>query len=188
MTCLYICGICSGGDYVTILISTGIMILYLYILNLIYYLYTNCEATAIDTVEIIKNDKRQCINKHSDYIDKRICDFRKQNKWNTYIVNTTHNDVIKDLSGNIFTNIITRTFTSNYLKKHPCIDCGKMSTDRCHEKGNERPLLIGNVLRKIWLDTTRPILLRDIIIMFLHEHKFSKFDFKCRKCHVDENN
>jgi hypothetical protein len=35
-------------------------------------------------------------NPHSDYIDKRINDYKKQDKWNTKIIDTSHEDFIKD--------------------------------------------------------------------------------------------
>lgn len=36
------------------------------------------------------------LNIHSEFIDKRINDYKNKNKWNTYIVNTSHENFIKD--------------------------------------------------------------------------------------------
>jgi len=130
---------------------------------------------------------RSPTNIHHVYIDKRINDIRQNtSKWNTQFIYTPHDTFIRDLSSNIFTNIITRTFTRSYLLKHPCSDCGNPSTQRCHGKGAERPLLIKKALEHTWPDTSHPIVLRDIIIAFLEEHKYTDFTFKCRSCHLSE--
>jgi hypothetical protein len=86
-------------------------------------------------------------------------------------------DFIKDFGSNVFTNLVKDTFTRSYIKKHPCSDCGKPSTDRCHGIGEERPLLIKRALEKVWSDTSNPIIMKEIIIAFLEEHKYTKFTF-----------
>jgi len=126
-------------------------------------------------------------NQHSDYIDKRIKHLKKLNKWNTKITNTSHEDFIKDFGSNVFTNFVRNTFTPTYLKKHPCSDCENPSKERCHGIGEERPLLIKRALEKVYADTTKTIILKDILIQFLEEHKSTKFTFKCAKCHKKEN-
>jgi hypothetical protein len=126
-------------------------------------------------------------NQHSEYIDKRIKDLKKLNKWNTKITNTSHEDFIKDFGSNVFTNFVRNTFTATYLKKHPCSDCENPSKERCHGIGEERPLLIKRALEKVYADTTKTIILKDILIQFLEEHKPTKFTFKCVKCHNKEN-
>ena len=89
-------------------------------------------------------------NQHSDFIDKRISMLKKQNKWNTKITETTHENFIKDFGSNVFTNLIRNTFTSAYLKKYKCSDCINPSKERCHGIGEERPLLIKRALEKIY--------------------------------------
>lgn len=127
------------------------------------------------------------VNPHSDYIDMRIKDLQKLNKWNTKIVNTSHADFIKDFNSCVFTNLILFIFKKKYLLKHPCSDCGQCSEQRCHGKGEERPILIRRALEKVYPDTTKTIILKDILIQFLEEHKNTKFTFKCVKCHKKEN-
>jgi hypothetical protein len=83
--------------------------------------------------------------------------------------------------------LVRLTFTAAYLKKHPCSDCHQSSKERCHGIGEERPLLIKRALEKIYTDTTKTIILKDILIQFLEEHKTTKFTFKCVKCHKKEN-
>jgi hypothetical protein len=72
------------------------------------------------------------------------------------------------------------------LKKHPCSDCKGPSKDRCHGLGEERPVLIKRALERVYPDTTKTIVLKEIIIAFLEEHKSTKFTFKCSKCHRAE--
>jgi len=128
------------------------------------------------------------LNIHSDYIDKRIDDIRKKsNKWKTMIINTTHEDFIKDFGSNVFTNLIRQTFTNSYLKKYPCSDCNNPSKERCHGVGDERPKLIKRALEKVYPDITKEVELKTIIIAFLEEHKYTEFTFKCRYCHLNEN-
>ena len=55
-------------------------------------------------------------NPHCDFIDKRIADLRKSNKWNTKITDTSHEDFIKDFGSNVFTNFVRNTFTHAYLR------------------------------------------------------------------------
>jgi len=129
-------------------------------------------------------------NKHSDYIDARIADVRKLDKWNTKICETSHEDFIKDFVTNVFTNLIQYIFRPAYLKKHPCSDCNKPSEHRCHgkkEDNEDRGSLIKKALEKVYPDTTKIIRLKDIIIQFLEEHKTTKFTFKCKPCHLKEN-
>lgn len=125
-------------------------------------------------------------NPHSNFIDKRILDLKKSKKWNTKIVDTSHEDFIKDFGSNVFTNFIRDTFTASYLKKHPCSDCQEQSKERCHGIGENRPILIKKALEKVYTDISKPVILRDILIQFLIEHKTTKFTFKCTKCHKKE--
>jgi len=128
------------------------------------------------------------LNIHSAYIDKRIQNVKKSNKWNSKIVDTSHEDFIKDYASNVFTNLVRNTFTSAYIKNFLCSDCSGISTERCHGIGEERPLLIKRALEKVWPDTSKPIIMREIIIAFLEEHKYTKFTFKCHACHINEKN
>lgn len=127
------------------------------------------------------------LNPHSEYIDKRIKDVKKINKWNSKVIDTSHEDFIKDYASNVFTNLVRNTFTNSYLKHFPCSDCSRPSTERCHGIGEERPLLIKKALEKIWSDTTKPIAMKEIIIAFLEEHKYTDFTFKCHTCHKRES-
>ena len=126
------------------------------------------------------------LNIHSEYIDKRIRKIEKGPKWNSKIIDTSHEDFIKDYASNVFTNLVRDTFTRSYIKKHLCSDCGKPSTERCHGIGEERPLLIKRALEKVLPDTTKPIMMKQIIIAFLEEHKYTSFTFKCHICHKNE--
>ena len=128
------------------------------------------------------------MNPHTDFIDKRISVIQTHNKWNTTIINTTHEDFIRDFGSNVFTNLIRTTFTAAYLKKHTCSDCKGASKERCHGIGEERPLLLKRALEKVYPDITKTIRLKDIIIQFLEEHKTTHFTFKCSECHRKERN
>jgi hypothetical protein len=125
-------------------------------------------------------------NIHSDYIDRRIGDYIKQHKWNTKIIDCSHEDFIKDFGSCLFTNLIRDTFTKSYLSNYACSDCGNPSTERCHGIGEERPLLIKRALEKVWNDTSKPIRMIIIVIAFLEEHKYTNFTFKCKQCHKNE--
>jgi len=126
------------------------------------------------------------INPHSIYIDKRIADLKKSKKWNTKIVETSHEDFIRDFGSNVFTNFVRNTFTATYLRDHPCSDCDKPSKERCHGIGDERPILIKRALEKVYPDVSKTITLKEILIAFLEEHKTTKFTFKCSQCHRNE--
>lgn len=125
-------------------------------------------------------------NPHSEYIDKRVSDYRKNNKWKTKIVDTTHEDFIKDFGTNLFTNFIKSTFTKTYMKKHNCSDCKNPSQERCHGIGDERLILIKKALEKVYPDISKPVSLKEILIQFLIEHKSTFFTFKCSSCHRNE--
>ena len=118
-------------------------------------------------------------NPHSDYINKRILDIKKSDKWNTKITQTSHQDFIKDFGSNVFTNLIKSTFTPAYLKKHDCSDCKAPSKERCHGVLEDRPLLIKRALEKVYPDISKTITLKEILIQFLEEHKTTRFTFKC---------
>ena len=126
------------------------------------------------------------INPHSIYIDKRIADLKKSKKWNTKIVETSHEDFIRDFGSNVFTNFVRNTFTATYLRDYPCSDCDKPSKERCHGIGDERPILIKRALEKVYPDVSKTITLKEILIAFLEEHKTTKFTFKCSQCHRNE--
>jgi len=128
------------------------------------------------------------LNIHSKYIEKRINDVKKSKKWRSTIVDTSHEDFINDFASNVFTNLVRNTFTKTYMKKFPCSECNSQSTERCHGIGEERPLLIKKALEKVWPDTTKPITLKEIVIEFLEQHKYTKFTFKCHSCHKNEKN
>ena len=48
------------------------------------------------------------LNVHSKYIDKRINDITKNNKWNSKFIDTSHEDFIKDYASNVFTNLVLK--------------------------------------------------------------------------------
>ena len=128
------------------------------------------------------------LNIHSKYIDKRINNIKKTNKWNSKVINTSHEDFIKDFASNVFTNLVKNTFTKSYINKFQCSNCNNPSTERCHGIGEERPVLIKRALEKVYYDITKPIIMKEIIISFLEEHKYTKFTFKCNNCHKNEKN
>jgi hypothetical protein len=126
-------------------------------------------------------------NPHSEYIDERIKKLKAQTeKWNSKLIDTSHENFIEDFFNNVFTNFILWAFTKAYLKKHPCSECNEPSKERCHGIGEERPILIKRALERVWPDTSKPICMRDILIAFLEEHKTTKFTFKCKACHKAE--
>lgn len=126
------------------------------------------------------------MNQHSPYIDKRIADIRKKNKWKSYIIDTSYDDFIRDFSSCVFTNLIKDTFTDAYLKKHPCSVCNEKSQQRCHGINEDRPILIRRALERVWPDTTQKIQMIEIVVAFLEEHKTTSFTFKCESCHKKE--
>jgi len=126
------------------------------------------------------------MNPHSPYIDKQIEALRRSKKLSTKITDTTHEEFIRDFNANIFTNFIRTTFTAAYLEKHPCSDCKEPSQERCHGIGEERPILIRRALERVYPDISQTVMLRDILIAFLEEHKTTKFTFKCSECHKAE--
>lgn len=136
---------------------------------------------------LLRNLFKLKMNIHSDFIDKRISQLKGKNKWNTKIINTSHDDFINDFSSNVFTNLIQSTFTKTYMKQHNCSDCGNKSEERCHGIGEERPLLIKRALKRVYPDISKEVILKEIIIAFLEEHKHTKFTFKCRSCHKKES-
>ena len=125
-------------------------------------------------------------NPHSEYIDKRIGDINKSKKWNIKIIDTTHDDFINNFAHNVFTNLVRDTFSSTYLKKHPCSDCQGEAKERCHGVNESRPILIRRALEKVYPDISKSITMKEIIIAFLEEHKTTKFTFKCKNCHRKE--
>ena len=54
-------------------------------------------------------------NVHSKYIDKRIQDLQKRERFNSKLIDTSHEDFIKDYASNVFTNLIRDTFTNSYI-------------------------------------------------------------------------
>ena len=128
------------------------------------------------------------MNIHSEYIDKRIQDIIKGSRWSSKLVDTSHEEFVRDYSKCVFTNLVRDTFTSSYMKKFACSDCEAPATDRCHGVGESRPLLLKRALARVWPDTSKPITMKEIIVAFLEEHKNTKFTFKCHQCHLKENN
>lgn len=126
------------------------------------------------------------MNQHSSFIDKRIADYRKQKRWQSYIIDTSYDDFIRDYGSCLFTNLIRDTFTKTYMSKFPCSDCGRKAEQRCHGINEERPQLIKRALERIWPDITIKIQLIEIVIAFLEEHKLTAFTFKCKSCHDKE--
>jgi len=126
------------------------------------------------------------LNLHSKSIDTKIKKIKNGDRWQTTIINTTHESIRRDFSDCVFTNLVHATFTRSYMKKFPCGECGQPSTDRCHGIGEERPILLKSALERVWPDTTKPIMLKDIVIAFLEEHKHTSFTFKCHQCHKNE--
>jgi hypothetical protein len=126
------------------------------------------------------------MNQHSAFIDKRISDFKKQNKWQSYIIDTSYDDFIRDYSSCVFTNLVRNTFTRAYLNKHTCSDCGGKTEQRCHGINEDRPILIRRALERVWPDTSVKIQMIEIVVAFLEEHKTTSFTFKCEYCHKKE--
>lgn len=127
------------------------------------------------------------MNPHSEYLQKRIKDVKKSNKWNTYIINTSHDDFIRDFNSCVFTNLVLSTIGRGYVKKHKCAECKtNTATQRCHGENEERPVLIRRALERVYPDISKAVQLKDVVIAFLEEHLNTKFDFKCDSCHARE--
>lgn len=124
---------------------------------------------------------------HTAYIDTRIRNMLRKEKFKTDDCSIGGSDewIIHWLSSNICTNYIQRLFTPTYMKKHPCA-CGNPSQERCHGIGEERPLLLKRALHRLRGNTTKSVLLRDVVIAFFEEHKTTQFTFKCKRCHKNE--
>lgn len=126
-------------------------------------------------------------NRHSEYIQKRIGDVKKSDKWNTYIVNTNHDNFIRDFNSCLFTNLILSTFGRGYVKKYKCAECKiNNAAQRCHAENEDRPILLRKALERVYPDTTKVIQVKEIVVAFLEEHLNSNFDFKCESCHARE--
>ncbi len=65
------------------------------------------------------------LNVHGKYIDKRINDITKSNKCNSKLIDTSHENFIKDYASNVFTNLVRNTFTNSYIKQFPCGECNR---------------------------------------------------------------
>ncbi len=126
------------------------------------------------------------MNIHTEYINKRIADLRKQDKWKCKLIADSHDEFIKDYSTCVCTNLIKNTFTPAYMKKFKCSDCNGKAQHRCHGIGEERPKLLKRALQRIWPDPTKPIVMKEILIAFLDEHIYTQFTFKCATCHNNE--
>lgn len=125
-------------------------------------------------------------NPHTKFINQKLREFRKLNKWRTKIYKTSHSDIIRDFSDSFFARFITTTFTRSYVSQHLCPDCGKQAEQRCHGVGEERPILIRRALERVYPNISKSIELKDILIAFLEEHKYTRFALKCTKCHKKE--
>lgn len=126
-------------------------------------------------------------NPHASYIDARIADLKRQNKFQTIVVNTSHDDFIRDFVSSVFTNLIHVTFTKTYVKRADCADCQQTKAEqRCHGIGQERGVLLRRALERVYPDTTVPIKLQTIVVAFLEEHKNTQFALKCEACHKAE--
>lgn len=126
------------------------------------------------------------LNPHSEFIDTRISVIHTQHTRNSTIIDTTHEDCIREFGSNVFTNLIRTTFPAAYLNKHACSDCKGASNERCHGIGDERPLLIQKAREKVYPDISTPIARKTSIIQFLEEHTPTHFTFKCSECHRKE--
>jgi hypothetical protein len=134
-------------------------------------------------MQLLQSNSRQMMSMN-EYIDAAIVRLLKSKRWNTQIVNTSHDTFVADFYDTLFTKFVNVMFTSTYVRKHFCPECGGTATERCH--GVDRRTLIHNALKRVYIDTSRPVVLKDILIAFLEEHKNSGFCFKCHNCHVAE--
>jgi hypothetical protein len=127
------------------------------------------------------------MNPHSEYINKQIIAVKNSKKWNTKIINTSHDDFVKDFSATVFTNFIKDIITKTYMRGKICEDCNETPAEnRCHGLGDERPKLIRKALQRVYPDITKEISLKEILIAFLEEHRTTRFALKCKVCHDKE--
>jgi hypothetical protein len=125
-------------------------------------------------------------NQHSKYITKRIHKLRKSKKWGTKVMFKNRKEFVQDYSGSLFAKIINDNFTKAYVQSFQCPDCGDVAKERCHGVGEERPILVERALRRCKAKCNTPVVLKDIIIAFMEEHKTTQFTFKCTNCHKKE--
>ena len=140
----------------------------------------------VDNIQHSDTMAQQTVNIHSESIDKKIQKIRKGDKYEVPVGPCSHESIIRTFSDCIFTNLVHDTFSRTYMKKYPCSDCAEPSTDRCHGIGEERPILLKKAMERVWPDMTKQIVLKEIVIAFLEEHKSTSFTFKCRQCHKNE--
>lgn len=131
-------------------------------------------------------DNKEKRDRIAQYIDKRVAAFKARDKWKTKIIDTSHDDFIRDFNCCLLTNVIRDTFTKSFLKTWCCEDCGGKAEERCHGIGEERGILLRRALERVYPDTTKVIELDEIVYAFLEEHKNSAFTFKCSQCHKNE--
>ena len=110
------------------------------------------------------------------------------------VITSTIPGFVRDYSDTVFTKVVQRCFTRNFVQRRECAGlCGSKATQRCHGRGEERPVLLGRVLRRMCPagcdDNIRiTVKLRDVVVAFLKEHKHSPgFGFKCAPCHRAEH-
>ena len=131
------------------------------------------------------------MNKHSNYIDKRLKQritlWKKNGQYNSYIYNTPKG-IVSDFSSNVFTNETRVFFTKTYMRDYPCADCGHEATERCHGIGDERPKLIERALQKWKPDDENKVCAKmsELLCAYFEEHKTTGFGFKCYNCHKRE--
>jgi hypothetical protein len=124
---------------------------------------------------------------HKDYIHERIRRFKQRiAKQEDMKIQGSHDSIIKNFSSCVFTNFTRDAFSKSYVLKHSCSDCGKRAEQRCHGKGEERPVLIRRALERIYPDTTQLLSLHALKIAYLEEHVDTSFTFKCKQCHDKE--
>ena len=129
------------------------------------------------------------MNQHSAYIDARLASSSWSSKWQSAHGNLrdfTHDEIVRMLSDSVMTNAVQRFFTRAYVSRQTCPECGEPAQERCHARGEERPVLLKRALDRLDPDGSRPLPMLSILEAFFNEHKWSGFTFKCSNCHRKE--
>lgn len=117
---------------------------------------------------------------YNSLIDEKLKEIKQSDIYKTKIVNTNHEDIIKDLDLGIF-KIETMIFIKDFLNTKLC-DCGCKINKISYDSKLTRADLIKKALEIIQPDITVEIMLKDLLISYFEQHKIHNISFKCDKC------
>ena len=124
------------------------------------------------------------MNTYNNLIDDKLEDIKQSDNYKTRIVNTEHEDIIKDLDLGIF-KIETMVFIKDFLNTTLC-DCGCKVTKISYDSKVTRADLIKKALEIVQPDIKVEIMLKDLLIAYFEQHKIHNISFKCDKCFLKQ--